>query len=458
MLLAITTTHDPATDLGYLVHKNPARCQSFEMSFGKAYVFYPEASKERCTVALLLDVDPIAIVRGKQGSRNAGLLDQYVNDRPYSASSFLSVAMGKVFSSAFHGKCAERPELPLQALPFTVKLASLPVRGGEMVLYKLFEPLGYTVRVERHLLDSRFPEWGEGPYYTLELENQITLRELLAHLYVLIPVLDNFKHYYIEEDEIEKLLRKGDGWLASHPERAFITRRYLKFQRSLAREALERLVQEEAPQEETESITLEHEQSLNDMRLGSVLAVIRSSGARRVLDIGCGEGRLLAMLLNDPQFDEIMGMDVSIRALELAKLRLHLDRMPEPQRARLSLLHGSLTYRDKRLEGFEAVTAVEVIEHLDLERLHSFERVLFTCIKPRMAVVTTPNREYNVQWEQVGTKKLRHGDHRFEWTRPEFQAWAHNAAERHGYQVRFLGIGPEDSEVGSPSQMGVFTR
>lgn len=465
MLLAITTTHRPATDLGYLVHKNPARCQSFEMSFGKAYVFYPEATEEKCTVALLLDVDPIDMVRGKQGSRGGGMLDQYVNDRPYAASSFLSVAMGRAFSSAFQGKCNERPGLAEQALPFVARLAALPARGNARALHSLFEPLGYTVRTERHALDGHFPEWGESPYHTVELEKQTTLRDLLMHLYVLIPVLDNHKHYYIEEAEIDKLLQKGAGWLNSHPERAFITRRYLKFQPSLAREALARLMQDDAPVQESgvaaesdDAPAPEQEQSLNDARLGSVLAALRASGAQRVLDVGCGEGRLLTLLLKDGQFSEIVGMDVSVRALELAKQRLHLERFPERERARLTLLHGSLVYRDRRLEGYDAAAAVEVIEHLDAGRLDSFERVLFACAQPKTVVVTTPNREYNVRWENVGAEGLRHGDHRFEWTRAEFQAWAGGVAERHGYRVRFVGIGPEDSEVGAPTQMGVFTR
>ena len=198
--------------------------------------------------------------------------------------------------------------------------------------------------------------------------------------------------------------------------------------------------------------------SLNEQRLGAVLAAIRASGARRVLDLGCGEGRLLRELLEDKQFEEIIGMDVSIRSLETARDRLKLDRLPERQAARIKLIHGSLIYRDRRLEGFDAAAVVEVVEHLDPPRLSAFERVLFEFARPGTVVLTTPNREYNVMWENVGAERFRHPDHRFEWTRAEFRDWAEGIAGRFGYSVRFQPIGPADEAVGSPTQMGVFRR
>jgi len=467
MLLTITTTYKPATDLGYLLHKNPARCQEFEMTFGKAFVFFPEATEEKCTAALLLDVDPVGMVRGRAGSMASGLLDQYVNDRPYAASSFLSVAMAQIFGSAFRGQCKDRPALVETAIPLTAKIPALPCRrGGDVFLRNLFEPLGYKVQATRVPLDEKFPEWGEGPYFAVEIEKPTTLKDMLTHLYVLIPVLDNNKHYYVGDDEVEKLLRKGEGWLASHPEKEAITHRYLKYQPSLAREALARLVEEEDPAlakgEEAElpaEEPLEKEISLNDARLGAVIAALKGSGAKRVLDLGCGEGKLLRDLLQEKQFEQIIGMDVSVRSLEIANERLHLDRLPSRMKDRLKLMHGSLLYRDRRLEGFDAAAVVEVIEHLDPPRLAAAERVIFEFAKPQMVVLTTPNIEYNVMWKLAESgQKFRHGDHRFEWTRQEFQAWANAIAKRFGYSVNFLPIGPEDAKVGAPTQMGVFVR
>ncbi len=466
MLLTITTTHQPATDLGYLLHKHPERLQSFDLSFGKVHVFYPEARAERCSASLLLDVDPVGLVRGKNPDQSF-LLAQYVNDRPYAASSFLSVAISQVFGSALQGRCKDRPELPTMAIPLIARLDVLPVRGGERFLRAVFEPLGYEVEASGYPLDERFPDWGDSSYFSATVRKTTTLAELLTHLYVLVPVFDSRKHYFVGEDELEKLLAKGQGWLAGHPEKDEIARRYLRFQPSLYRMALARLVQEEEPAEADEDgqrpqeqaeAALERPLSLNDQRLGAVVAALRASGAKRVLDLGCGEGKLLRELLKARQFEEVVGMDVSIRSLEAAQRRLKLDRLPAGQANRVKLIHGSLMYRDKRLDGFDAAAVVEVVEHLDPPRLAAFERVLFECARPQTVVLTTPNREYNVTWETLPAGKFRHPDHRFEWTRAEFQNWAGTVAGRFGYGVRFLPVGSEDATLGSPTQMGVFRR
>jgi 3' terminal RNA ribose 2'-O-methyltransferase Hen1 len=465
MLLTITTTHRPATDLGYLLHKNPARTQRFSLSFGAAHVVYPEATAERCTAALVLDIDPVGLVRGRRGSSgDGGLLTQYVNDRPYVASSFLSVALAEVFGTAMNGRSKERPELAERAIPFEARLAVLPCRGGAPFLQRLFEPLGYSVAAEARPLDPSMPDWGDSRYFVVTLSAEKRLSELLAHLYVLVPVLDDEKHYWVGDDEVEKLIRHGAGWLPSHPEKELITRRYLKHQHSLVRDAIARLVTEE-PEEETEEPTardaeegaLERPLSLNEQRLATVLGALRASGATSVLDLGCGEGRLLRLLLDDRQFTRIVGMDVSYRALEIASDRLRLDRMPPLQRARIELIHGSLMYRDERLAGFDAAAVVEVIEHLDPPRLAAFERVAFEFARPATLIVTTPNAEYNVRWASLPAGRFRHRDHRFEWTREQFEAWARRTADRFGYAIRFAPVGPVDPEVGSPTQMGIFT-
>jgi 3' terminal RNA ribose 2'-O-methyltransferase Hen1 len=464
MLLTISSTHQPATDLGYLLHKNPARLHSLELSFGKAHVFYPEAGEERCTAALLLDVDPVGLVRGKRGQHEGGTLDQYVNDRPYVLSSFLSVAMGRAFGTAMSGRSKGRQELADQAIPLTAKLAVVACRAGEGLIRELFEPLGYSVLCEHHPLDEKFPEWGEGPYYSVTLAGTVRLRDLLNHIYVLVPVLDAEKHYWIGKAEVEKLLRKGEGWLASHPNKEAIVKRYLPRQRQLAREALAQLAEEDNPdpdaaaeQHSEQETRMEEPIRLWQQRMGAVTAVLRAAGAKRVLDLGCGEGKLLKELLEDRALTEIVGMDVSYRSLEIASQRLKLERLPAKQRERLKLIHGSLMYRDKRLEGYDAATVVEVIEHLDAPRLAAFERVLFEVARPKTVVVTTPNAEYNVKFETLPAGKFRHKDHRFEWTRKEFADWSARVAERFGYAVRFLPVGEEDAQVGPPTQMGVFS-
>lgn len=464
MLLTITTTHRPATDLGYLLHKHPNRHQSFDLSFGKAHVVYPEASNERCTVALMLDVDPVGMVRGTRPNQSF-LLGQYVNDRPYAASSFMSVAISRVLGTAMAGRCKERSGLAATPIPLEASLHVLSARGGEESLRRIFEPLGYDVTAVNHPLDEQFPQWGTSPYFSLTLKGRVRLSELLNHLYVLIPVFDNDKHYFVGEDELEKLLAKGEGWLSQHPEKKYITRRYLKHRSSLVRAALARLTEASALNEESDAAapddaeeTLEAPLTLNEQRLGAVLAALKSVQACTVLDLGCGEGKLIRRLLDDRQFTRIVGFDVSIRSLELAHRRLKLDRLPERQASRVELMHGSLMYRDRRLEGFDAAAVVEVIEHLDPPRLEAFERALFEFARPRAVVLTTPNREYNVKWETLPAGAFRHADHRFEWMRQEFHEWAQHVAQRWNYTVRFLPIGPEDEQVGPPTQMAIFER
>jgi 3' terminal RNA ribose 2'-O-methyltransferase Hen1 len=463
VLLTIRTSHRPATDLGFLLHKHPEHVHTREFPFGTATTFYPEATDEACTAAVLLDVDPVAMVRGRGGK--GGAEDQYVNDRPYVASSLLSVVLSRWFNTALAGRCERRPDLVAAALPLEAQIAAVPCRGGDAFLRGLFEPLGYVVDATGHELDAHMPALGPSRLFTVTLRATRPLSELLTHLYVLVPVLDDQKHYWVGDDEVEKLLRHGQGWLDCHPSRDVIVSRYLVHQRGLVRDAIARLTEEDQPDEETVSAqkdeqeaSIERPISLNERRLDAVFAALKASGASRVLDLGCGEGKLLRRLLADHQFTDIVGMDVSGRVLDLAEARLKLDRLAPKQRERIRLIHGSLMYRDSRLAGFDAASVVEVIEHLDQPRLRAFERVLFESARPATIALTTPNAEYNVKWPSLPAGRFRHQDHRFEWTRAEFNEWARAVAARFGYAVTCRPVGDEDGDVGSPTQMAVFVR
>ncbi|TDE50214.1 3' terminal RNA ribose 2'-O-methyltransferase Hen1 [Nonomuraea mesophila] len=500
MLLTITTTARPATDLGFLLHKHPERVQEFGQSFGTATVFYPEAGDERCTAALMLEVDPIALARSRGKGSPDFSLSQYVNDRPYAASSLLAVALADVFRTARAGRCRARPELPGTALPLELRLPALPCRGGPDLARRLFEPLGWEVTAQPIVLDDGFPEWGESRYVRLTLSGSARLADALNHLYVLLPVLDDGKHYWIAPDEVDKLIRAGEGWLHGHPERGLITRRYLGRRSTLTRTALARLaelgdeieerlepaVEEDAPAgvtaadeaAATETAAPEDPASelpasvdpasvdpapktpkggpLSARRREAVLDRLEQLGAASVIDLGCGHGELVGALLARPRFARVGGMDVSSMALTIAARKLRLDRMPDGKRARLTLFQGALTYTDKRLSGYDAAVLMEVIEHVDPPRLAALERVVFAHARPAHVLVTTPNIEHNVRYEFL--TGLRHPDHRFEWTRAEFAAWATRVAGEHGYQVAFEPVGDDDPEVGPPTQMGVFTR
>ncbi|HEY5856917.1 MAG TPA: 3' terminal RNA ribose 2'-O-methyltransferase Hen1 [Aldersonia sp.] len=470
MILTISTTARPATDLGYLLHKHPDRVQEFTQSCGVARVFYPEADEDRCTAALLLDVDPIRLARTSGRSTPDQALGQYVNDRPYAASSLLAVALADVFRTARAGRCATKPELAATPIPLEIALPALPCRGGPQLAERLFAPLGWTVAAAPVPLDDAFPEWGDSHYVRLTLHGDVRLADALNHLYVLLPVLDDAKHYWVASDEIDKLIRAGESWLAEHPERELITRRYLRHQSALTRSAFERLAElgddvaerlEPPVDEEPDADTVLEtdpppEQPLAALRRKAVLGVLDELAANTVIDLGCGSGQLVSALLDRPGVTEIAGVDVSTRSLTLAARRLGLDRMPERRRERLHLFQASLTYTDQRFAGYDAAVLMEVVEHIDPPRLTALEQVVFGTARPAHVIVTTPNAEYNVRYpDLVG---MRHPDHRFEWSRPEFRTWARRVCDGHGYTVDLRPVGADDPEVGPPTQMAVFAR
>ncbi|MBX6168364.1 MAG: 3' terminal RNA ribose 2'-O-methyltransferase Hen1 [Thermobispora bispora] len=502
MLLTISTTLRPATDLGFLLHKHPDRVQAFEQSFGTARVFYPEAGEDRCTAALLLEVDPVRLARSRGSSSPDFSLGQYVNDRPYAASSLLASALADVFRTARSGRCASRQHLADGPIPLEIGLPALSCRGGADLAHRLFEPLGWQVEAAAVPLDPGFPEWGESRYVRLALRGEVRLADALNQLYVLLPVLDDAKHYWLAGDEVDKLVRAGEGWLAGHPEKGLITRRYLGRRWALTRAAFARLaelgddveesldppVEEEPDARElidpaghgpapgavaddggapgpAEVAYAEGEPSgdgaervpLNTRRREAVVAVLEELGARTVLDLGCGSGQLLSALLARPAFTKVTGMDVSARALALAARRLRVDRMPEARRARLELFQGSLTYTDARLAGYDAAVLMEVVEHVDPPRLPALERVVFGTARPAHVIVTTPNAEHNVRY-RLSAGERRHPDHRFEWSREEFARWVAGVCETYGYTAELRPVGEDDPEVGPPTQMAVFGR
>lgn len=462
MLLTITMNGTNTQDLGYLLHKNPQRAQCFELNFGKAYVFYTEVSDSRTTAALLLDINPIDLARGKLGSKDRGLFD-YVNDRPYVSSSFMSTAINSVFSTAMSGRCAKRQELADSKLNLEATVYNLPVRSEKNLVQEIFEPLGYEISVRESVLDEKFTEWGESCYIDLTLKGKVKLSELLNHLYVLIPVFDKQKHYYISEDEIDKLIRHGEGWLSAHPLKNKIIRRYFDMKKSYANKTIARLLESESETKETEEENIQEQETaekkipLNKQRLEAVKNAVLSSGAKTVLDIGCGEGKLTAMLLREQQIQKITAADVSVSVLEKAKQKLNYERMQPYLKNKLTLMQASLMYKDNRFSGFDAACVVEVIEHLDIQRIPLFEKVMFEYAKPKTVILTTPNKEYNVKYPTLENGTLRHRDHRFEWTRDEFKNWCEHICSKFGYKVEIKNIGETDEEYGSPTQMGVFT-
>lgn len=437
-------------DIGYLFHKHPAKLHTIDTKFGEAHVFYPKPKQ----IALLLEVDPLSLT--KRGGSPGFALKPYVNDRTYATCSFMSVALNQVFRTAMGGRCEKKPELVELEQELTVEIPALPSRGGQALLRRLFEPLGYQVQATEIPLDPKFEEWGPSVYFHTILRTKTTLYKLLRHLYILIPVLDNEKHYWVGSDEVQKLLDKGGEWLAEHPEKELIANRYLKHQRGLTKKAMEALSEGDEPEGEDRvgEESVEKKTGLHGQRLQVVTDTLVKSGATTVADLGCGEGKLVRHLIKEKQFAKILAMDVSLDILDRAEN--HLERLHPAKRSKIELLHGSLLYDDPRLHDVDAAALVEVIEHLELDRLERVAHYLFKRIRPRTLILTTPNREYNACWESLPAGKFRHSDHRFEWTREEFQNWADSVKE--DYEVRFSGIGEAHDDYGHPTQMAVFSR
>ena len=455
MLLTVTTSSPPATELGWLLHKHPDKVQRFDVKGGQAHVLYPEVSEARCTCALIVDIDPVTLVRGKPGSAGAGVVRDYVNDRPYTANSITAAAMCEVFRSALNGRCEGRERVATTPLALEATLASVRLGAGAERIGRLWGALGWEVEVtpvDGTGEDAKFAQ------LTLRGERH-TLGALLRQLAVLVPAMDGRKHHYVSANDIEVLVRRGAEWLGEHPDREWIAKRFLNRQQTLAEAALERLAPEEGEDDpetgETRMRANALRVPLQKARIETVRTRLIERGARRIVDVGCGEGALVRALMSEPAVEEVIGVDASTTALERAEHRMR--RAPEAQRAKVKLVHGPGGAVDPRWRACDAVALVETIEHIDPECWPSVERCVFEVAQPATVIVTTPNREYNPLYG-IAPGTRRHRDHRFEWTREEMRAWCEATAERYGYTVEIEGIGAVDPEHGAPTLMGVFTR
>lgn len=469
--MLITITLEPeagseldATALSHLLRKRPERLQTFELSVGKAHVFYPEYSPERTTAALLLEVDAIGLVRNKRFRGDNGVLDYYINDRPYTASSLLAVALGKVLRSAMTETSEAHPDLAVAPLPLRLEVPVISTRGrdGHELVRRLFAPLGWSIDQRPIALDEAYPLWEDSRYSSLVLTGTVPLNLALRQLYVLLPVLDDSKHYWVNDDEAEKLVRQGEGWLPGHPERALISHRYLAHQKDLV-ESVDARIAATAPEPAVEPAEPVQPRGstappLRVRRAEAVIAALKDCGAHTVVDVGCGPGALLRRLQKDSFFTKIIGTDVSARSLEQAARALNLDELADADRDRIKLLHSSAVYRDQRIAGLDAVVLMEVIEHIEPSRLPALEDSIFAGAKPRSVVVTTPNSEFNRLYPSLAAGTMRHEDHRFEWTRAEFAGWADALAERHGYNVEYRPVGDESPGAGPATQMAIFRK
>lgn len=391
MLLTLRVSHPPEHGFGRL----PGAPATAELPGGRAHLVHPSAD----TAAVVLEVEDAPGSGFPTPGRGA-----------YAA--LLSRALA-AFLPAFAGDGEPRE--------IEARIAALWSPVGDAILRRMFEPLGYAVEAPPIPIDTARPHLGWSGFRTLVLTGTHRPADVVSHLRVILPLADPRPRAERLAGAAE-LWEEGRRWLETHPSRELIERNLLG--RSGAR-------------------------GLHGLRHDTVLAALRESGARRVLDLGCGTGALLRQLLAEPQFEEVTGMEVVLADLAVAKSEL-------PAGGRGRVMHGSLAYRDARLAGYDAAALVEVIEHMDPARLAACEGVVWETARPATVVVTTPNAEYNTLFSD--TRRTRHPDHRFEWTRAEFRAWGDGVASRHGYAVRYAPAGPEDPNVGPVTQMAIFSR
>ena len=446
MLIAITSRTRPASDLGYALHKHPDRVQQFDVGYGKATVFYPVASEDECTFVMVVEVDPVRLARGPEHTRGGGLVTDYVTDRPYAASSMLAVAIGKVLSTATAGRCEKKPELAAKPMDLEVEISTVRNLAQDRVR-SLFTDLGYKVEIEGKEQDR---------YVTVRTRSdRWTLGETLRQIRVLLPAIDGRHHHYVNDEDVAHLLRHGEGWLDSHPQGTWISRRYLARKRSLAEQAV-RALEARNESEDEPPWTGPTRESLQRARIDRVTERLVESGARIVADLGCGEGALVRELAKEPAISKVVGIDISANRIEQAKRRLARQLGPS-ETDKTSLLTGAIGVQDARWSDCDAAALVETIEHIDVERLDMVERNVFGREHLRCIIVTTPNREYNHHYGLEEGQK-RHRDHRFEWSREEMREWAQGICQRYGLEASHEGIGEHHPDDGWPTQMAVFTR
>ncbi|TDQ36236.1 3' terminal RNA ribose 2'-O-methyltransferase Hen1 [Aureibacillus halotolerans] len=437
MQLTIKATGSDVSALSYLLAKNPANLYERKVKEHFVRFFFGTFSDTFVEATIFVTPDPLALVTHK----NSYDITHYINDREFVASSIFCSLCKSALATALNG-------LPNTAyanyvdMTFPLTFTVGPIASGlsDEHVELLFKPLGYDVTFQYQSSES---DVEKGSARMLTIQGLTTLQAGLRQLFVLLPVLDDYKHYYIDEKEMEKLERYGEGWLDEHPEKALIYRRALRF-----KELYAPLQNDEETQEKTPK------RSLNHQRYEAIASTIATFPNRaRVIDLGAGEGKLLERLRLIPGIEELLAVEPSqamlLRAMKAIEVSTEDGIKP-------TLLQGSLFYYDHRLLDSDVIVLCEVIEHIDEERLPACMAMILDEYRPGALIITTPNKEYNQLYDMP--EERRHHDHRFEWTRDQFTDWCYKINEGQSYDLTFSGIGDDNEIYGQPTQMCVFTR
>lgn len=456
MQLAIKATGEGAKMLSFLLSKNPQNLYDRMEKGYRVRLTYTVFSDSEVEALIFVTPDPVELVKNSPDTYE---ITQYINDREFVVSSIFCSNTRSALGTALNGRPKEEYlDWAKHAFQLTIGFGPVATDLPDAAIKNLFEPLGYQTEIERGRADYNFQFKERSSARFINLQSKVTLQNALQHLFVLIPVLDDYRHYFIDEREIEKLERYGEGWLADHPLKELIIKRTLRF-----RELIDQMVLNSHQTELiNEAVTPEPNISsqpvvrLNKLRYQRLVKIIEDLAAREsIVDFGAGEGKLSVRLGFIPGVKEILAVEPTekeqLRALKRFSEASRKDDFIAP-----TPVWGSLFYYDEQLCGKDVMILSEVIEHIDESRLPRVMDTILGSYKPQVLLITTPNAEYNPVYQME--EGIRHKDHRFEWSRAEFAEWTYCLARNYAYEVQIDGIGEEAEGYGHPSQLAILTR
>lgn len=445
MQLTIKAAGENVQVLSHLLAKNPNNVYERTQKDHAVRLFFSTFTDKQVEMTVFVTPDPLALINHSSGAYD---ITHYINDREFATSSIFTSLIRPALSTALNGKPKEEYLKWVGHLfPFVFCFGPVATELSEQEIRELFEPLGYDVGIEFGEINYSFHIKEKSSACYITLTGMTSLQKGLQQLFILIPVLDNYKHYFIDETEIEKLKRYGEGWLDTHPKKEFIIRKALRF-----KELYEQFEERDETQQSVRSKTL----PLNEQRYEKIVDKVAGlPKKRKVVDFGSGEGKLSAKLGFVEGIEEILAVEPS--ESETIKALKRFEKLKEQKDFTLpKTIWGSLFYFDERLKNKDVIILCEVIEHIDEERLPKVMDLILAHYQPGAFIVTTPNKEYNHVYEM--SDGMRHDDHRFEWTRQEYREWCKQMNHANQYDLAFEGIGEEDMQYGTPTQMCTFIR
>lgn len=445
MQLTIHAKGENAGNLSYFLGKHPDRPFTRETKYGKVEAKFLHYRQNEVIFYITFHPNGLSLVKESDFHQ----LEDYINDREFSLSSIFLTnirhSIGYVLSDEKEGIT--------ENMHFSVSLSPLSTRLPDHAITELFEPLGYDVSIEKIESDYTF-DVDSGRVVSLTLTSQTNVVDVFRHLYVLIPIMDNYKHYDIDSNEAEKLLRFGAKWLEQHPKREFITRRFVGYRKGLANDVLSTFEPKE--KELTNNEEPEVKTPLGKLRYSAFADKVKELPIQSVVDMGAGEGRLVELLVQNEQLTEILACEPTVNGLDRMKRLISILERKKKVRVKPSIIQSSLFYRDERLLHKDALILCEVIEHIERERVDQVLSTILSYYQPTYFIFSTPNYEYNDIYGLEGA--LRHNDHRFELTRKEFHSLVERHANENNYSFDIIGIGEEHTELGFPTQMAVLKK